>query len=113
VEVYQVRGPLFFGAANRLDEVFDQFRAKPPRVFILRLRQVPVIDASGVHALRTLLQRCRKHEVALVLSGLQAQPLRVFGQMGLLEANPGLHLADDYDAALALAQRLLTQTPPA
>ena len=32
VEVFQVRGPLFFGAANRLDEVFDQFRARKPRV---------------------------------------------------------------------------------
>jgi SulP family sulfate permease len=66
-----------------------------------------------VHALRTLLQRCRKHDVALVLSGLQAQPLRVFGQMGLLETNPGLHLAEDYEAALALAKRVLAETPPA
>jgi len=111
VEAYQVRGPLFFGAANRLDEVFDQFRANPPRVFILRLREVPVVDASGVHALRMLLQRCRKHDVALVLSGLQTQPLRVFRQMGLVEAEPGLHVAEDFAASLALSTRLLAQTP--
>jgi SulP family sulfate permease len=112
VEAYQVRGPLFFGAASRLDEVFDQFRARPPRVFILRLREVPVVDASGVHALRTLLQRCRKHGVALVLSGLQPQPLRVFRQMGLLDADSGLHVADDFAAALSLSSRLLGETPP-
>jgi sulfate permease, SulP family len=41
VEVFQVSGPLFFAVANRLDEVLDQF-PKPPRVFILRLRQVPL-----------------------------------------------------------------------
>jgi len=113
VEAYQVRGPLFFGAANRLDEVFDQFRGHPPRAFILRLRQVPVIDASGVHALRTLLQRCRKQHIELVLSGLQAQPLRVFRQMGLLDAKHGLHLAEDYEAALLLASRLIAETPSA
>jgi SulP family sulfate permease len=80
-------------------------------VFILRLREVPVVDASGVHALRTLLQRCGKHGVALVLSGLQPQPLRVFRQMGLLEAY-GLHVAEDFAAALSLSSRLLGETPP-
>jgi len=40
VEVYQINGPLFFGAANRLDDLLDQFLS-PPRVFILRMRLVP------------------------------------------------------------------------
>jgi SulP family sulfate permease len=106
VEAYQVRGPLFFGAANCLDEVFDQFRGQPPRVFILRMRHVPLVDASGVHALRALLHRCRKHDTALVLSGLQEQPLRVFRQMDLLEPKEGLHLAENYEEALAIAARL-------
>jgi SulP family sulfate permease len=113
VEVFQVRGPLFFGAANRLDEVLDQFRASLPRVFILRLRHVPIVDASGVHSLRALTQRCRKHGVALVLSGVQPQPLGVFEQMGLLQPGSGLHLAADYEAALALAARLAAETVPA
>jgi SulP family sulfate permease len=113
VEVFQVRGPLFFGAASRLDEVFDQFRTRKPRVFILRLRQVPIVDASGVHALRALVQRCRKQGVALVLSGVQAQPLRVFGQMGLLDDGPHLQLAPDYEAALAMAARIVAETVPA
>jgi SulP family sulfate permease len=113
VEVFQVRGPLFFGAANRLDEVFDQFRERRPRVFILRLRQVPIVDASGVHALRALLQRCRKQGVELVLSGVQPQPLQVFGQMRLLETGSGLHIAVDYEAALVLAARLSAETAPA
>jgi SulP family sulfate permease len=113
VEAYRISGPLFFGAANRLDEVFDQFRSQPPRVFILRLRQVPVIDASGVHALRALLQRCQRRGVALVLSGLQPQPRQVFERMGLLRSQPGLELAEDYEQALAIATRLLGQTPAA
>ena len=105
VEAFQISGPLFFGAANRLDELLDQF-PKPPRVFILRMRLVPVIDASGVHALKTLLERCRRRGTTLVISGLQAQPLRVIGQMALHPREGELYFVDDFDASLALARTL-------
>jgi SulP family sulfate permease len=108
VEAFQISGPLFFGAANRLDEVFDQFRTQP-RVFILRMRQVPVVDASGVHAFRALLQRCRKQGIVLVVSGLQAQPSHVFAQMDLHAREGELHFVSDFDAAVALATVLVSR----
>jgi SulP family sulfate permease len=113
VEAFQISGPLFFGAANRLDEVFDQFRAVAPRVFILRMRRVPLVDASGVHAFRALLQRCRKQKIALVVSGLQAQPQHVFARMDLAASDGELHFVDDYDQALALAAVLARHERPA
>jgi SulP family sulfate permease len=112
VEAFQITGPLFFGAANRLDEVFDQFRTQP-RVFILRMRHVPVVDASGVHAFRALLQRCRKQGIVLVVSGLQAQPNRVFAQMDLRGREGELHFVPDFDAAIALATRLVSRADAA
>jgi SulP family sulfate permease len=105
VEAFQINGPLFFGAANRLDDVLDQFR-KSPRVFILRMRLVPIIDASGVHSLRMLLQRCRQRGIALVVSGLQAQPLRVVRQMHLEPGDGGLYFTPDFGSALVLARSL-------
>ena len=109
VEAFQISGPLFFGAANRLDDLLDQFRV-PPKVFILRMRLVPVIDASGVHALEALLERCQRRGIVLVVSGLQAQPRRVFAQMHL-HPRPGmLHIVPGYDAALTLAEELLAGT---
>ena len=109
VEAFQISGPLFFGAANRLDDLLDQFRT-PPSVFILRMRLVPVIDASGMHALEALLERCQRRGIALIVSGLQAQPRRVFAQMRL-HPRPGmLHIVPGYDAALSLAQALLAGT---
>lgn len=107
VEVFQISGPLFFGAASRLDNLIDQFHARP-RVFILRMRLVPFIDASGVHALRGLAERCERLEIALVLSGLQAQPLAVAHRMGLREQAGKLQFVPDFDAALAVANSLLT-----
>jgi sulfate permease, SulP family len=106
VEAFQISGPLFFGAASRLDGLLDQF-PEPPKVFILRMRLVPVIDASGVHALRTLLERCRRRGTALVISGLQAQPRSVVAQMNLVPSEGELHFVDDFDASLALARTLL------
>ena len=106
VEAYQIGGPLFFGAANRLDSLLDQFFEKP-RVLILRMRLVPVIDASGVHALRKLAERCQREGIVLILSGLRDQPNRVVAQMGLDGGAGGLHLASNFDRALKLAQSLV------
>lgn len=110
VEAFQISGPLFFGAANRLDDLLDQFRVTP-RVFILRMRLVPVIDASGVHALKTLLERCRRRGIVLLVSGLQPQPQRVVGQMHLHPREGELHFVDDFDAALNLARELTNPAP--
>ncbi|WP_236585554.1 SulP family inorganic anion transporter [Dyella sp. EPa41] len=106
VEVFQISGPLFFGAANRLDELLDQFQ-KPPKVFILRMRLVPIIDASGVHALKILLERCRRHGIVLIISGLQAQPRRVVQQMAVCPREGELYFANHYEEALAISRQLV------
>ncbi len=106
VEVFQINGPLFFGASNRLDNLLDQF-ISPPRVFILRMRLVPIIDASGVHALKTLADRCRRRGIVLILSGLQPQPRRVIADMHLDERHGQLHFAPNYPQALRLATSLV------
>ncbi len=82
----------------------------PPKVFILRMRLVPVIDASGVHALEALLERCQRRGIVLVVSGLQAQPRRVLAQMHLHPRHGMLHIVPGYDAALTLAKELIAGT---
>ena len=105
VEVYRISGPLFFGAANRLDNLMDQLYGKP-RCFILRMRQVPLIDASGVHSLQGLIDRCRRKGIVLIVSGLQPQPLQVIRRMGIVDRPGELHLVEDFAAACALATEL-------
>ncbi len=103
VEAYQVSGPLFFAVANRLDEVLNQF-PKPPRVFILLLRLVPLIDSSGVSALRQFLERCARSGTRVILSGLRDQPRSVLEQMGIRPDAPKLRFAAHFEEALALAR---------
>ncbi len=101
VEVFQFAGPLFFAVANRLDSLLDAYVDKP-RVLILRMRLVPMIDASGVHALQQFLKRCRGVGIDVVLSGLQPQPRAVLRRMGV-EADAGLSFAENFEAALLQA----------
>lgn len=105
VEVFQVSGPLFFAISDRLDEVLDQF-FRPPYVFILRMRLVPFVDASGVHALNKLAERCRRQKTVLILSGLQSQPRKVLERMGMRPDGKWLHFAAGFDAACDLAATL-------
>ena len=112
VEVYQISGPLFFGAANRLDNLLDQF-LQPPKVFILRMRLVPVIDASGVHALKQLAHRCHRKGIVLIVSGLQEQPNRVIARMRLEEEPGELHFSSNFERALRLAESIVHESATA
>ncbi|HEY6942890.1 SulP family inorganic anion transporter [Dokdonella sp.] len=103
VEAFQISGPLFFAVANRLDDVLNQF-PKPPRTFILRMRLVPLIDASGVTALNQMIERCRRRGIAVILSGLREQPARILAQMGVVEDGDALRFATDFQHALRLAR---------
>jgi sulfate permease, SulP family len=103
VEAFQVSGPLFFAVANRLDEVLDQY-PRPPRVFILRLRHVPLIDASGAMALRQLVGRCARRGTRVILSGLRPQPREILTQMGICPDGERLQFAENFANAVALAR---------
>ena len=106
VEAFQISGPLFFGVASRLDDLLDQFRVAP-KVFILRMRLVPFIDASGMHALETLFDRCRRRGIVLVISGLQQQPQRLASKMQLHPREGELHFVADFESALELSETLV------
>ena len=102
VESYRVSGPLFFAVANRIDDVLRAF-GRPPRVFILRLRQVPMIDASGATAIGNLVSRCRRQGIALIFTGLQAQPARILEDMGVVADGSTLRYAEDFAQAIFLS----------
>src|SRR5690606_23106055 len=111
VEAYQITGPLFFGAANRLDSLLDRLY-ETPKVFILRMRVVPMIDASGVHALKALVERCRRKDIVLIISGLQPQPNRILVDMDLREEPGRLYFVSNFERAVALARSITGRDRP-
>jgi SulP family sulfate permease len=106
VEVFEVKGAFFFGAATKFREAIGAVE-RPPRVLILRLRHVLAMDATGLRAVEVLLDECRRKGTTLVLSGVHAQPLVVLERSGLLERVGEENVHPDIDAALARARELV------
>ena len=87
VEMFRFRGPFFFGAVAHLGNVMERVEADP-RVYILDLTHVPLIDASGVAALDSFIARCRRHGIHVIFAGLRGQPRTIARRMGLAGAGP-------------------------
>lgn len=104
IEVYQINGPFFFGAAGRLADVLTQMR-KAPRVTILRMGRVPLIDASGIHALQSFIETSKGRGTAVILSGVQPQVEDVIAQMA-----PNVPRTRNLKRALLLAEEMKVQT---
>jgi len=106
VEVYEVNGPFFFGAADKLKDVMMEID-RPPKVLILRMRNVPAIDATGIHALEQMARKCRHQGTTLILTEIRHQPLRAVVRAGMLEEFGRRNLAKDLDVAFARAAEVM------
>ncbi|WP_395001346.1 SulP family inorganic anion transporter [Sphingomonas sp.] len=103
VEVFRMSGPFFFGVVGGL---MDTFRAmgQQPHAIILRMRLVPMIDASGVTALEGLVDEAERAGIQVILSGVQPQPREMLQRVHLGKENGRIGYADDFVGALALAR---------
>ena len=103
VEVYEINGPFFFGAAEKFKDTLSEVSRKP-KVLIIRMRNVPAIDSTAMHALRDLVRRTRKDGTVVYFSDVQAQPLLALSQSELLWEIGEESLFKDVDEALAAAR---------
>jgi len=106
VEVYEINGPFFFGVADRLQDTLRGLE-KPPKVFILRMRRVPAIDATGLHALEEFHKKCLHQGTKLLLAGVHAQPLYAFINIGFDKVIGVENLFENIDNALNRARSIL------
>lgn len=100
-----IRGPFFFGVAMRLGETLERIGA-PPKVLIVRLRAVPIIDATGVTALETMIDRCEKNGTKVIVTALQPQPARVLADMHVLDR---VTRAPDFATAIEMAKEMMRE----
>jgi len=84
VKVFEVYGAFFFGAASKFKDAIHTVDEKP-KVLVLRLRDVPAIDATALRALEDVYDKSKRDGTHLVLAGVQQQPRRVIERSGLLE----------------------------
>ena len=85
VEVFEIYGALFFGAADKFKDTLLSHAHKLPKVLILRMRHVLMLDATALRSLEEVYEHTRARGVTLVLSGVTAQPLVVMVRSGFLD----------------------------
>lgn len=100
VMVFEVDGPMFFGAADKIAQIPLDTKKQ---VLILRMRSVPAMDATALNSLKKLHARCRKAHITMILSHVNEQPMSVMEKSGFdLEIGRD-NIAVSIDAALSRA----------
>lgn len=107
VEVFEIYGPFFFGVANQFKDAVGIVK-KPPRVLILRMRHVMSIDATAMHAMGDIIDKVKRDNTKLILSGVSPQLYKLLNQNGLKQKLLDVGVFPDIDTALDEAKRLVT-----
>ncbi len=100
VEVYEITGPFFFGVADMLQDTLDSLE-KAPKTFVLRMKEVPAIDSTGIAALKSFARHCRAHKTTLILSEVRPQPLAALDRARFLDEIGRENVATSIDEALS------------
>lgn len=101
--VFEINGPMFFAASDKFEYVLDDTNIK---VLCIRMRNVPAIDATGVEMLNKITKRCRKHNISVVFSHVNEQPMRAMEKAGFVERIGRENFCDHIDAALLRAEEI-------
>jgi SulP family sulfate permease len=114
VQVYEITGPFFFGAAEMFKDRVSRIAGKP-KVLILRMRHVPAIDSTGLHALRDVVRRSEREGSLVILSDVHAQPVVALERSGMYDELGEANIHGNIDDALNRARDHLglpRQSPP-
>ncbi len=109
VGIYEINGPFFFGIADRFLEGAVQDR-RPVPVLIIRLRNVPAMDATGLHALTRLFSKCQDLGTQMVLSEVRDQPHKTMTKAGFFDLLGLENVCLTFEAAVKRATDLRTKS---
>ena len=101
--VFEINGPMFFAASDKYKYVLSDRNID---VLCIRMRNVPAMDATGVEALMRIVKRCERHNVKVVFSHVNEQPMKVMTKAGFIEKVGRENFCDHIDTALLRAKAL-------
>ncbi|MBE6991574.1 MAG: STAS domain-containing protein [Ruminococcaceae bacterium] len=103
VRIYEISGPLFFGATDRIGQISVKSFT---RCLVLRMRSVPAIDATAMNALISLYERCQKQGITLVFSHVNEQPMAAMEKAGFVDMVGRENFLPHIDEALEYASKI-------
>jgi sulfate permease, SulP family len=111
VILYDIAGPLFFGAAEKAFAALRAVERRHLRVVVLDLEDVPAIDATGLFHLDSLVADLHRAGIRVVMIGVQDQPLRALARAGWHGRRKGARVFRSVDRGLEAARRLASDAP--
>lgn len=107
-EVFEVNGPMFFGAVDKLLRLKHQTMKKDTKVVIIRMRGVPAIDVTAMNTLRDVTKDLNKYGITVIFSHVLEQPRSIMEKNGFI-AKVGIeNFCENIDVALARANVLIS-----
>ncbi|HCL03541.1 MAG TPA: sodium-independent anion transporter [Lachnoclostridium phytofermentans] len=103
--VFEVSGPMFFGAADKLIQLTSQV-SEDTKVVVVRMRSVPAIDITAMNSLKKVHQHLAKNNVTMVFSHVLEQPLKAMRKAGFVDTVGDENICESIDAALDRAEKL-------
>lgn len=104
IRVYEISGPLFFGAASVIEEIaVKDFTT----CLVLRMRSVPALDSTALNALKDLVQVCKSKGITIVFSHVNDQPMKVMEKAGFIELVGEENFQPSISAALDRAEEIV------
>ncbi|WP_333672050.1 SulP family inorganic anion transporter [Holdemanella porci] len=104
IRVYEISGPLFFGAASVIEKiVVKDFTT----CLVLRMRSVPALDSTALNALKDLVQVCKSKGITIVFSHVNDQPMKVMEKAGFIELVGEENFQPSISAALDRAEEII------
>lgn len=104
INVYEISGPLFFGAADVIGRIAVKDHAK---CLILRMRSVPALDSTALNAMTDLYKNCEKRGITLILSHVNQQPMKVMEKAGFAQKVGQENFCENIDRAIKRAEELV------
>ncbi len=104
--IFEIKGPMFFGAAQQFRETMRNIHDQP-RIVIIRLRHVPFIDATGLHTLEALIEDFHSRHIEVILSGTRPEVYKELERFGLVERIGKENVTDHISKAIYVAKKYL------
>ena len=108
-KVYEINGPMFFAASEKYKYMLDDQNFD---VLVIRMRNVPAIDAAGVEVLSEIVRECRRNQIAVVFSHVNEQPMHAMEKAGLTAEVGAENFCPHIDPALLRAAELVKKAAP-
>jgi SulP family sulfate permease len=106
VLVFEINGPLFFGAASTFLDLINEINSNAD-ILILRMKNVPIIDATALNVLNRVNSHCRKHHIMLLISEINEAPLELMKKNGFYYKLGDERFLDTFEQALELSNDII------